>query len=105
MFSLCLSKNIGIPFHDAFLSFAAHGFLSKQKPRRFTFWSLLQKGSVSSQRNLPEEHLACCSLGFRLIVEQCKKRTRTYRVRQVGRRYATQLYERVTLFLKLFRYI
>ena len=39
-----------------------------------------------------------------LIVEQFKKRTRTYRVRQVGRRYATQLYERVTLFLKLFRY-
>ena len=38
------------------------------------------------------------------IVEQFKKRTRTYRVRQVGRLYATQLYERVTLFLKLFRY-
>ena len=38
------------------------------------------------------------------IVEQFKKRTRTYRVRQVGRRYATQLYEKVTLFLKLFRY-
>ena len=38
------------------------------------------------------------------IVEQFKKRTRTYRVRQVGRLYAAQLYERVTLFLKLFRY-
>ena len=41
---------------------------------------------------------------WRVIVEQLKKRTRTYRVRQVGRLYATQLYERVTLFLKLFRY-
>ena len=44
------------------------------------------------------------SLAALFIVEQFKKRTRTYRVRQVGRLYATQLYERVTLFLKLFRY-
>ena len=52
-------------------------------------------------------HKPCMSFFYvsPTIVEQFKKRTRTYRVRQVGRLYATQLYERVTLFLKLFRYM
>ena len=45
-----------------------------------------------------------CAQNINPIVKQFKKRTRTYRVRQVGRLYAAQLYERVTLFLKLFRY-